>query len=532
MQPCIKLLGADFELANSIETDDRRDGRVADAARRLLDEIPGYPQQRGWYGTTIEWGRRYLASNGGSAYIDSDHLEINLPEHTRAADHAALLHAGLRIARTAQLAAAARLPAGRLNVMAAVSDGRESWGHHLNVMVRRQLFDELFTRKPHLASFLATHLVTAAVYAGQGMVGPGNRRAACAYQMSQRADWFEEFVGHQTTHRRPLLNLRDESHAGPEWARMHLIYFDNVLCPVANYLKAGTTQLVLAMMEAGWTDPGLLLDDPLAAASEVSRDLSLTRALPLVQRGRKATAVEVQQGLADLAGEFLAAGLVEEAVPGARAIVDCWQTTLAMLKQRDLAALARRCDWVLKYLLLERQRGRKGLSWQSPEVKCLDLLYASLDPEEGLFWQMNAAGLVEGMPDPERIERFVQEPPDDSRAYLRAHVLRRFGEHIADLDWDRIRFRLDSGRLWWAETVLAMPDPHRLGRDESAPILERCASLQALIEAVGGEARSTSSGGGWGWWSSRRQQRTSDVWGERSGCASEPPRLPAPGSWE
>jgi len=65
---------------------------------------------------------------------------------------------------------------------------------------------------------------------------------------------------------------------------MHIIYFDNVLCPIACYLKAGTTQLVLAMMESGWSDPSLLLDDPLGAAMEVSRDLSLKAPLRLARR--------------------------------------------------------------------------------------------------------------------------------------------------------------------------------------------------------------------------------------------------------
>ena len=88
------------------------DGNVSEAAKLLLDEISGYPRQRGWGGSYLEWGRRFLEGNGGSAYIDSDHLEINLPEHTRAADHAAVLHAGLRIARQAQVAAQAKLSRG------------------------------------------------------------------------------------------------------------------------------------------------------------------------------------------------------------------------------------------------------------------------------------------------------------------------------------------------------------------------------------------------------------------------------------
>jgi proteasome accessory factor A len=480
-----------------------------EAARRLLEEIPGYPRAQRWGGTSVEWGRRFLAGNGGSAYIDSDHLEINLPEHTRAADHAAHVHAGFAIARRAQEAAAARLPrGGRINLMASVSDGQRSWGHHLNVMVRRQLFDDLFTRKPHLAGFLATHLATATLCTGQGQVGAGNERAPCDYQLAQRPDWFEEMVGHQTTYRRPLLNLRDEPHAGPGLARMHVIFFDNALCPVANYLKAGTTQLVLALAEAGWADPALVLDDPLAAAWDISRDLSLRRRLRLAGRGRSATAVEVQKRLAELAGEFVASGEAEGCVPGAADVVRCWLETLDLLRRRELAALARRCDWALKYLVLDRQRGRRGLAWRSAEMKCLDLLYASLDPGEGLFLQLAAAGGVEAMPSAAEIERFVEQPPEETRAWLRAHVLRRFGEEVTDVDWGRIRFRTEGGRWWTDERVLWLPDPAGFGRASAAPLLGRCDTVHELIEAVG-ESEPPRPRTGLDWYR--------EPWGERTG---------------
>jgi Pup amidohydrolase len=507
VEPCVKVLGADFELANALDLPHSKKGSAGKAARRLLDEIRGYPRRANWGDTPLEWGRRFLPSCGASAYIDSDHLEINLPEHTRAEDHPALVHAGLRIAREAQVAASRKLEGGgRVNVMAAVSDGQQSWGHHLNLMVRRRLFDDLFGRKPHLAAFIATHLATATLYTGQGKVGAGNNRPACAYQLSQRADWFEELVGEQTTHCRPLLNCRDEPHAGDGLARLHLIFFDRVLCPIANYLMAGATQLVLAMAEAGCVDVGLLLDDPLEAAHAVSRDLSLKQPLPLAQRGRNWTAVEVQKGLADLAGEFVADGRAGASVPGAEAIVACWQETLDLLARRDLTALARRCDWVLKYLLLDRQRGRKGLTWASPELKVLDLRYASLDPDEGMFWMMAAAGHVEAMPAPERVERFVCEPPDDTRAYLRAHVLRRFGEHVADMDWAWIRFRMQADRYWWAESELVLPDPTAFGRAEAEPLLGRCSSLAELIAAVGAAtpARDPQPAGRLGGWARRR----------------------------
>ncbi len=260
-----KVLGADFELANSFIGGSPRSARQA--ASRLLAEIPGYPRgSRG--GTAIEFGRRFLDTCGSSWYIDSDHLEGNLFEHLSALDHPSVLHgAGFGQARQALRAAQTRLPSGtRLNLLANCSDGNTSWGSHLNIMVTRTCFNNLLYRKPHQAGLFATHLVTSVPYTGQGLVGAANGRAACSYQLSQRADWFEQLAGQQTMFDRPLINLRDESHADDELARLHVIYFDMVLSPVANILKAGTTQLVLAMIEAGWTAPTLCLDDPVAAS--------------------------------------------------------------------------------------------------------------------------------------------------------------------------------------------------------------------------------------------------------------------------
>jgi proteasome accessory factor A len=264
---------------------------------------------------------------------------------------------------------------------------------------------------------------------------------------------------------------------------MHVIWFDNCLMPVANYLKAGTTQLVLAMLEAGWCDPALLLDDPLAAGWQVSRDLTLDRPLRLAARGRTATAVEVQARFAEMAGELVASGELGDAVPGAEAIIAAWRETLEMAKRRDVGALARRVDWALKYLVLARQVGRRGLSWRSPEVQATGLRYASLDPEEGLFLQLARAGQVESMPSEEEIEQAADGPPEDTRAYLRAQLLRRHGDEVTDMDWDRVRFRSggrSGGGVW-----MGLPDPARWGRAESDPVLARCRTARELAEAVG-----------------------------------------------
>jgi proteasome accessory factor A len=485
MQACVKkTIGTDFEVWNALVEQGHQSADLRGVATRLLAEFDGYPLRPRW-GTAIESLRRFLPSNGGSAYIDSDHLEINTPEHSRAADHPAIHLAALRqVARAGAQANRKYRGSGRIKTSAALCDGQASWGHHLNVSVARHYFDALFRRKPHYLGALATHLATATIFAGGGKVGAANGREACNFQLSQRADWFEELAGQQTMHNRPLVNCRDESHATADLARLHVIFFDNALCPTARYLMAGTTQLVCAMGEAGWIDPDLHLDDPVESALEVSRDLSLSRPLPMVRRGLKMTAAEIQAGLIDQARAFLAAGGAGDAVPGADSIIDCWAETVELARRNETEALARRCDWALKFLLINRHRGRKGLTWQAAELKYLDILFSDLDPEEGLFWRMAASGQVDVMPDPGRVERFLNEPPDETRAYLRAHALRRFGDQVDSMDWDHLRFRFWTRGRWYSEARLDMPDPVRFGRDEAGSIIDRCDSVEDLVDRI------------------------------------------------
>ena len=484
-----KVLGADFELGNFLIKPGEPDGLPEKAARLLLDEIEGFPERRGWGGSSIEYGRRFLAGSAGSAYIDSDHLEINTPEHFFSRQHAVHIHAGLRIARRAQEAVNARLPRGtRLCVMANNCDGHVSYGAHLNVMVSRQFFHDLTCFKPHLAGFLATHLVTCTPYTGQGMVGAANGQEPCGFQLSQRADWFEQMLSVNTMVRRPLINTRDESHAHDGVARLHIIYFDFALHPIANWLRAGTTQLVLALCEAGLADPTLSLDDPVAAGPAISRDLDLRQPFSMAVPGKRMTAVEIQQAILERAGELVASGKVDHAVPEAAEILRVWQETLDLLRARDVEGLAARCDNWMKYWLLDRRRQGYGRSWQSAELKALDLRYGSLDPSEGLFFQMAAGGCVAEMPSDAEIERAVEEPPEDTRAYLRAQILRRWGSAVAAMDWSWIDFRMQATRGWWSVARLPMPDPRRLTRGEVDAILAECEDVEDLLAALAQDA--------------------------------------------
>ncbi|MBX7168098.1 MAG: proteasome accessory factor PafA2 family protein [Pirellulales bacterium] len=486
LPPIEKILGADFELGNSLVDARQRHHLPGEAAQLLLQAVPGYPLHPASRGTAIELGRVFLPS-GSSRYEDLEHFEWNVPECRSASEHALYLHAGLRWAQRARQLVNARLPRGQhVEVFANNGDGQDhiSYGAHKNVLCTAECWHDLCDpRKPQLGTFLATHLVTSALYSGQGTVGARNGRDACDYQLSQRCDAFERMWDVNTMQHRPLINTRNEPHAGEGMARLHVIYHDLTLAPVSNRLTAGALQAVVALCEAGIVDPSLTLGDPVAAASQISRDLGLQQKLATVVRGRKLTALEIQQGIRDLVAGCHAEGLLRDAVPEIESILRDWQTSLDLLQQRDVEALAARHDNWLKYLLLDRHRARRNLRWDTAEMRMLDMQYANLDPEQGLFLKMAAAGAVAELPDEADLERAMHQPPRDTRAWLRGELLRRFGQYVSSMDWSWITFRIPVARGWTQVARVSMPDPRRFGQDECADILA-LDSLEAIVTAL------------------------------------------------
>jgi hypothetical protein len=517
-----KLCGADIELGNFILGLERVGGTGREASRALLREIEapyadrrgrgmrlvssagGYPVAYGATGATYnpqDWGRKYLSSNGGCFYIDLDHTECCLPEVLSAYDHVAAWHAMLRIARRALEAANVKLPAGqRLHVLVNNSDGQgNAYGSHLNFLITRRAWNNIFERKLHHMLYLAAFQVSSIVYTGQGKVGAENGTPAAAFQLSQRADFFEALTGAQTTYERPIVNSRDEPLCGPppsafrgnetgpshDLARLHCIFFDNTLCHGSSLLKVGTMQLMLALLEAGRVNPDLLLDDPVAAVVHWSHDPTLM-ARARMASGRELTAVELQLLFLEEAQRFAAAGGFDDVVPRAGDILALWEDTLQKLRVCDVTGLASRLDWMLKFRILQRAvQQRPGLTWAAPEIKHLDHLYGSLDLSRGLYWAYEQLGVVEQLVSEAEIERFVHEPPEDTRAWARATLLRLAGpDGVEDVDWDTIRFRRAGRGAWPVVRTLRLDDPLGFTRAAVEGVIQDASTLDDALDAL------------------------------------------------
>ncbi|MFH1681965.1 MAG: proteasome accessory factor PafA2 family protein [Candidatus Eisenbacteria bacterium] len=543
-----KLCGADIEVANFIAGTNSPGGTGREASRALLHEIRGIPSLNerwtkggggdcsatgggsGWgceptaavvdgavwstAGSSFQTvavaqttdpqdvGRKFLASNGGCVYIDLNHLELCLPEVLGAREHVAAWHAMLRIARSALRRANRNLPPDwRIRILVNSSDGQDhSYGAHLDFLVSRPAYDEIFNRRMQYLLWLASYMVSSIVFTGQGKVGSENGTPAADFQISQRADFFECLVGPQTTYHRPIVNSRDEALVGG-WsgggarslrdlmARMHVIFYDSTLAEVGSLLKVGVYQIILAMIEAGCA-PGtdLILEDPLEALGVWSRDLTLRKPARLLS-GRKLGAVELQLRFHEAASRFAERGGCDGVVPGAREILDLWGSTLEMLARRDLAALAARVDWALKLSILRQAiDSHPDLGWGSAKAKLLDHLYSSLDPEEGLFWAYKRAGLLERTVSEPEIEKLTHEPPGGTRAYARAMLLRRADPEIVEaVDWDSIHFRMPDGPGRAVLKTVRLWNPFGFTRPATEALFRRTSSIEEVVRELGGD---------------------------------------------
>lgn len=238
--------------------------------------------------------------NGARYYVDHAHPEMSTPECADPLSVVRYDRAGELIVQRSMMAANELLPSGQeLVLYKNNSDGKgNSYGTHENYLVSRD------TPFGEIVRHCTAHFITRQIFTGAGKVGaelPGQRTDEVHYQLTQRADFFEEEVGLETTLKRPIINTRDEPHADArKYRRLHVIVGDANPSQVATFLKVGTTALVLALVEDGAIPTDFVFKAPVTSLRHVSHDLSLSEALPLAD-GTTVTALDVQWELFDLA---------------------------------------------------------------------------------------------------------------------------------------------------------------------------------------------------------------------------------------
>ncbi len=234
----------------------------------------------------------------------------------------------------------------------------------------------------------------------------------------------------------------------------------------STFLKIGTTQIVLQMIEDNLIKTNLTLEDPVRAIREVSHHF--TEAIKL-EDGREMTALEIQEEYLYAAQEYFEKNV---STPIQKEIIIEWEDVLKKLKDEPMQ-LNRRVDWVIKKWLLEDQMKKKNIDWNSPILREIDIRYHDIRRDVGIFYILQNEGLIERIIDDKMIQSFVSSPPVNTRAYFRGKCIEKFSDQIAKVDWEFIEF--------FSGEKIFLPDPTVRTKAEVDELLEESTSVRELI---------------------------------------------------
>ena len=416
-----------------------------------------------------------VLTNGARYYVDHAHPEVSTPECRNAREAVLFDRAGEEIIRRSMQLANEGLPEdSEIVIYKNNSDGKgNSYGCHENYLVSRQ------TPFAKIAQQITTHFVSRQIYCGAGKVGAEHRGLTRkggiqpVFQISQRADFFEEEIGLETTLKRPIVNTRDEPHCDPtKYRRLHVIAGDANMSEVATLLKLGSTSIVLAMIEDDAFPEHLTIKDPVHSIRQVSHDTSLS-ALITMTDGRMLTALQIQLEIFAAATKYASQyGLESVDTEVGLDVLARWGGVLDGL-ETDPFSVANVVDWLAKKRIVDGFAQRHGLQENDARLKVIDLQYHDMRLEKCLALR---AGLVQLCDQTDVISAMVN-PPESTRAYFRGTVLQRWPNEVIAANWDSVVFDIPNSGL----KRIPMPEPLRGTRDLVGTVLAESKSPSELI---------------------------------------------------
>ncbi|MBW4030253.1 MAG: proteasome accessory factor PafA2 [Acidobacteria bacterium] len=420
-----------------------------------------------------------VLTNAARLYVDHAHPEYSSPECRTPGEATLYDQAGEEVMRRALRVANESLPADLgITLYKNNSDGKgNSYGTHENYLVARSVDFSDVVRA------MVPHFVSRQVVVGAGKVGAETEVGQAAdpdFQLSARAEFFEEVVGLETTLKRPIINTRDEPHSDAErFRRLHVICGDANMSPVATFVKLGSTALLLAALEADGVGAFPLAPaQPVRAIRDFSFDTSLRTVVPDGD-GRRRTAWDYQDELWQLAqryverhGATVVAGGDEVAQ-----ILRQWREMLDGVRDHP-EDVADRVDWVAKRRIVEGFQSRYSLAPRDAKLRAIDLQYHDVRRDKSLAARV---GLQQMFSD-EEIRRAVARAPGSTRAYFRGECVTRFPDDIVSANWDSIVFDVGHGPL----QRIPMMDPTRGTEELTGSLFAHNLTAVALVAALNG----------------------------------------------
>ncbi len=366
-----------------VETEYALGGLTRDASIRALIEIVSR-EVRGMPGVTPS--DRFF-SNGSRFYVDAGlHPELDTPECSNPTDVVRHLRAGDRMLARA----IGKLPeplcsepgVGLFKCNVDYSGGKTTWGSHESYMH--------VSPPDSFPDRLVPHLVSRVIFTGAGGFNPFCE--GIEFTLSPRARHLVTAVAGSSTSERGIFHTKNESLARRGFHRLHLLCGESLCSEVANWLRVGTTALVVALIDAGlYPEPLLRLSAPVGALRRFAEDPTC-RATAMLDEGRKMTAVEIQRHLLDAVEQHRTHVSMPSWTGG---VCDVWASTLDAIEQ-DPESLSTTLDWAIKLAIFKKRVSQKGIRWEDLPAWNYVIKTIVLAVQESLFKGRATVELVLG----------------------------------------------------------------------------------------------------------------------------------------
>src|SRR5690625_5324789 len=86
-------------------------------------------------------------------------------------------------------------------------------------------------------------------------------------------------------------------------------------------------------------------------------------------------------------------------------------------------------------------RKRHGLGWDDAKLAMLDLQWADLRQDKGLYYTLVSRGAIRTIVSVAQIQDAMHMPPATTRAWARGRLIERFGTHLAGVSWETVLVR-------------------------------------------------------------------------------------------
>lgn len=423
-------------------------------------------------------GAREWRGNGSAIYMDvGQHPEYNTPECATVRDAILYDRAGERImaqifkepSREREFFLSLQNPKSRLllfkNNRSAIW-GEETFGCHENYMfflpeeMRGLPFVKMSeSQLDGLFGPLIPFLATRPIISGSGWYEDMGRGQ---YLCSQRAQFIHKIYGDSTVSPRAIISVArgDEAFVGKSSSlikRLHLILGDSNMLEIANFLKVGTTYLLLNLIEAGRA-PRIRIENPVRIMRSLTPDSIRVPAIKTTDGRKLLSAVNVQRIYAEAAAKYLPLIKYEmnkKQAEEADLIIKLWFEALDALEKNDEKWLKGRNDWFTKRHIISQNLKRfsprekaqivnwgMALNRESAFKKDYDIFYH--ETAEAVLLNKIHEKWPEGrLLKEEEIALAMKKPPQDTRALLRGRVIdlaKNYGQ-APIFSWDDVSYR-------------------------------------------------------------------------------------------